>query len=128
LLLGETVSKVPSVDTDTPVYRGAGHGVFVGLLAAALSHLAWGLNLPILTFSYGYGMSKLRGWAELSAILIMIGTTVLYFAIYDVIALNSAGLGLTIGLSVLALALFAAYLYTVPTLVNRARVRCTIAT
>ena len=91
---------------DDELARAAGHGAFAGLLAAALSHWAWGLNLPILAFFYGFGIASLRGWPELAAILSMIASTILYFAIYEIVELDAPGLGLTLGLSAAAVALF----------------------
>jgi tetratricopeptide (TPR) repeat protein len=118
------MSEGLSIDTTSnAVYSGAGQGVFNGFLAAALSHWAWGLNLFICAAVYGYGMSRLRSWAELAGILTMIATTLLYFAIYEVVALDSVGVGVRSGLSVLALALFVVCIFMVAALVDRARVR-----
>jgi hypothetical protein len=121
--LSRDVSEQSSVDQEARVYRGAGQGVFSGSLAAALTHLVWGLNAFILAFVYGFSMAKLRSWPELAGILAMIGTTVLYGTIYDVIKLDSLGGGLTVGLSVLAVIVFFTYVFTASALVNRARVR-----
>jgi hypothetical protein len=44
------------------VSRAAGQGVFAGLVATSLSHWVWGLNLPILAFVFGVGISSLRSW------------------------------------------------------------------
>jgi hypothetical protein len=61
-------------DLDAAVLEGVGHGDFVGIVAALLSHWACGLNVLIVPFAYGFGMSKLRGWPELAAILGMLGS------------------------------------------------------
>jgi hypothetical protein len=118
------VSEDRSVDPPSaPVFGAAGQGVFAGTLAAALSHLAWGLNLFVMAFVYGYSMSKLRGWPELAGILTMIGTTVLYFAIYEIVALDSPGLAPTIGLSLAAVAVFLVSVFGAAAWVERARLR-----
>lgn len=110
--------------TSTPTsYSAAGQGICVGLLAAALSHFAWGLNLPILALAYGLGMASLRSWPELAGILTMIATTVLYFAVYEIIALDSPGTALKIVLSLLALAALVIYTATVAANVNKRRQR-----
>lgn len=110
-------------DIGLTVYRGAGEGMFAGLLAALLTHWVWGLNLLIMAFVYGFSMASLRGWRELAGILTMIGTTVASGAIYDVIVMDSIGHGTTIGLVVLVLVFLGIYAFTVATLVDGARVR-----
>jgi tetratricopeptide (TPR) repeat protein len=115
----------PENAPDSPealVFRAVGHGAFVGACAAALSHWAWGLNLLIIPFFYGFGMSRLRSWPELAAILSMLGTTVAYFCIYDVIAADSLGLWLTAALSVLVVMLLLLYQFMVGARVDAARV------
>jgi len=106
-----------------PLYRGAGRGVWAGLLAAVVSLWLWGGNLLYMAFFYGFAMPDLRGWVELAGILAMILTTVLVSAIYEVIGLGSPGLGVTIGLSTLAFALFLVSVFTVTALVDKARTR-----
>jgi tetratricopeptide (TPR) repeat protein len=95
------------------LFEAAGHGVFVGFVAAGLSHLAWGLNVLIVPLAYGFGMSRLRSWPELTALLTMLGTTVAYFGVYDVIAADSPGAWLTIALSALIFVLWLVYVATV---------------
>ena len=111
---------------DTLVWQGVGHGTFVGLLAAGLCHWSWGLNLLILPFAYGYGMSRLRSWPELAAILGMLGTTVGYFCIYDIVVADWLDLWPSVALIVITIVLFLVFQFVVGTRVDAARVRALV--
>lgn len=50
-------------DNEVAVYRGAGHGVFAGVLAAVVTHWVFGLNLIVMAFIYRFSMAALR-WAR----------------------------------------------------------------
>jgi hypothetical protein len=118
-----TMAEIESDDQDTVLYRAAGQGVFAGLLAAVASHWLWGINLLALVFFYAFGVAKLRGWAEQAAIITLIGTTVAYTAITEVLGLPTAEPSLKVGLIGLAVVLFLVYAFGAAALVNRARVR-----
>lgn len=79
-----------SADLESLLYRAAGQGVWSGILTAGLSH--WlGLTNPLLmAFVFAFSLYSLRGWRELCAIMTMMGTTTLYFWIYDIIKLVTA--------------------------------------
>ena len=108
---GQPPEEAERASTENPVppsflaHQGVGHGAFVGMWAAPLCHLFWGGNLFILPFAYGFGMSGLRSWQELAALLSMLGTTVAYFSVYDVVAVDDLSLVPTLALAALVVVL-----------------------
>lgn len=111
---------------DLSIWRAVGHGAFVGLWASPLCHWLWGANMLILPFAYGFGMSSLRSWPELAAILSMLGTTVAYFGVYDVVAADGLGLWSTVALIALVVVLFFVFQGVVANQVDAARVKALV--
>ena len=85
------IADDPVGHTGPDLYGAGGHGLFVGVMGAGLSHLYQGAALPILAAAYLVGMSRLRGWKELAALLTMMSTVVLYFVAYDLVVALSPG-------------------------------------
>jgi hypothetical protein len=94
-----------------------------GRFGGGLSHLVWGLNLPIYAVVYGFGMCAFRSWPELAAMLGMLGVTFLYGAIYVIVPLDAPGVGVTLGLIALAMTPFVVYMVATVVHVNRLRTR-----
>ena len=88
------------------IYGAAGEGVFAGVLVALASHWAWGLTLWLWAFIYGFSLARLQGWPELAAVTAMIGTSVAYFGVLEVIEIQGLGRTPTIVWCVLVIAAF----------------------
>ena len=107
----------------TEFYRAMGVGIPAGLIAAGLSHWVSGKPIGlIMVFVYGMSLYRQHGWAEVCALFSMGGVVVTYFAVYESFKLDSGLIG-SIGLSVLALVLFAGYLILVAAWATKARAK-----